>query len=103
MTRMLLIACLAAALPVAAEDMKPNQEPAPSPSEMRAARGQDRPQGQAPEDRTPSPSDLATERPRIDGDRPTDAIQDPRNAAAGGSAAYQSIREDNRGQPLPSR
>jgi hypothetical protein len=29
-------------------------------------------------------------------------MQDPR-AATGGSAAYQSSREDNRGQPLPSR
>ena len=99
MTRMLLIACLAAALPAAAEDMKPNQEPVPSPSEMRASRGQDRPQGQAPEDRTPSPSDLATERPRIDGDRPTDAIQDPRNAAAGGSAG-RPLPENHRGEPI---
>ena len=100
MTRMLLIACLAAALPALAEDMKPNQEPVPSPSEMRASRGQDRPQGQAPEDRTPSPSDLATERPRIDGDRPTYAIQDPRNAAPGGSAP---IPENNRGEPILTR
>ena len=99
MTRMLLIACLAAALPAAAEDMKPNQEPVPSPSEMRASRGQDRPQGQAPEDRTPSPADIATERPRIDGDRPSDAIQDPRNAAAGGSAG-KPRPENNRGEPI---
>jgi len=99
MRRMLLIACLAAALPAAGEDMKPNQEPVLSPSEMRANRGQDRPQGQAPEDRTPSPSDLATERPRIDGDRPTDAIQDPRSAAAGGSAG-KPLPENHRGEPI---
>jgi len=99
MTRLLLIACLAAALPAAGEEMKPNQEPAPSPSEMRANRSQDRPQGQAPEARTPSPSDLATERPRIDGDRPSDAIQDPRNAAAGGS---RPILENPRGEPIPA-
>ena|SRR5947208_12845202 len=102
MKRLLMIVALAAALPAAAEEMKPNQPPAPSPSDLRGATGEDRPQGQAREARTPSPSDLATERPRVDGDRPTSAIQDPR-AATGGSAAYQSIREDNRGQPLPSR
>jgi len=99
MTRTMLTICLMAALPLAAQDMKPNQEPVPSPSDLRANRGQDRPQGQAPEDRTPSPSDLATERPRIDGDRPTDAIQDPRNAAAGGSAG-QPLPENHRGEPI---
>ena len=73
------------------QGMQPNKDPVPSPSDMRAERGQDRPDGQAPEDRTPSPSDLATERPRIDGDRPTSSIQDPRNASAGGTR-----------QPLPA-
>ena len=95
MRRMLLIAWLAAALPVAAEDMKPNKDPVPSPSDIRASRGQDRPQGQAPEDRTPSPSDLAVEQPRADGDRPTDAI--PSNPAAG---ATQPTPQNNRGEPL---
>jgi hypothetical protein len=98
MRRTLLIACLAAALPAAGEEMKPNKEPVPSPSEIRANRGEDRPQGQAPEARTPSPSDLATERPRVDGDRPTSSIQDPRNAATGGS---RPIPENTRGEPIP--
>ena len=78
-----LLLILAVALPAAAQDMKPNKDPVPSPSEMRAASGEDRPQGQAREARTPSPSDLATETPRVDGDRPTSAIQDPRNAGTG--------------------
>jgi hypothetical protein len=95
MRRLLLIAWLAAALPAAAEDMKPNKDPVPSPSDIRASRGQDRPQGQAPEDRTPSPSDLAVEQPRVDGDRPTDAM--PSNPAAGGT---QPILENNRGEPI---
>src|SRR3982751_443355 len=102
MRHVMLIVVFAAAFGAAAQDMRPNKDPVPSPSDLRGATGEDRPQGQAREARTPSPSDLATERPRIDGDRPTSAIQDPR-AATGGSAAYQSIREDNRGQPLPSR
>jgi hypothetical protein len=96
MQRTLLMLCLTAALPLAAQEMKPNREPVPSPSDMRASRGQDRPQGQAPEARTPSPSDLATERPRIDGDRPTSEIQDPRNAATGAS---QPLPQNNRGEP----
>ena len=96
MKRTLLIICLAAALPAMAQDMKPNKEPVPSPSEIRAQRGEDRPQGQAPEARTPSPSDLAVERARADGDRQTDAI--PASAAAGGT---QPIPENNRGEPLP--
>ena len=83
------------ALPLHAEDMKPNKEPVPSPSDIRTQRGEDRPQGQAPEDRTPSPSDLAVEQPNVDGDRPTDSI--PRSAAAGGT---QPIPEDNRGEPI---
>ena len=59
------------ALPLYAEDMKPNKEP------------------------VPSPSDLAVEQPRVDGDRPTDAI--PRNPAAGGT---RPIPENNRGEPI---
>jgi len=66
-----------------AQDMKPNKDPVPAPSDMRAATGEDRPQGQAREARTPSPSDLATEAPRVDGDRRTSAMQDPRNAGTG--------------------
>ena len=83
------------ALPALGQGMQPNKDPAPSPSDVRAQRGEDRPQGQAPEDRTPSPSDLAVERPRADGDRQTDAI--PASAAAGGT---QPIPEDNRGEPI---
>ena len=98
MKRLLMIVALAAALPAAAEEMKPNQPPVPSPSDLRGATGEDRPQGQAREDRTPSPSDIATERPGTDGDRPTSQIQDPRNAAAG--ASRQPLPEDNRGQPI---
>jgi hypothetical protein len=97
MKRTLFMICLAVALPAAAQDMKPNKEPVPSPSDIRASRGEDRPQGQAPEDRTPSPSDLAVEEPRADGDRPTDAI--PRSAASG---ATQPIPENNRGEPIPT-
>lgn len=92
----LLIICLVAAFPAMAQDMKPNKEPAPSPSDVRAQRGEDRPQGQAPEARTPSPSDLAVEHPRADGDRQTDAI--PANAAAGST---RPILENNRGEPIP--
>ena len=83
------------ALPVFGQGMQPNKDPAPSPSELRTQRGQDRPQGQAPEDRTPSPSDLAVENPRVDGDRPSDAI--PASAAAGGT---QPIPENHRGEPI---
>ena len=90
MKRILLIAILAAALPAAAEEMKPNKEPVPSPSDIRGATGEDRPQGQAREARTPSPSDLATERPRLDGDRRTSEIPDPRNAGAGGTSPVPS-------------
>lgn len=100
MKRLLLIVALAAALPAAAQEMKPNQPPVPSPSDLRGATGEDRPQGEARENRTPSPSDLATERPRADGDRATSGIQDPRNAATGGSAAGRPSTEDNRGQPI---
>ena len=105
MKRLLLISALSAgvtaALPAAAEDMKPNKDPVPSPSDIRAATGEDRPQGTAREDRTPSPSDLATEAPRIDGDRRSGAMQPPSTAASGGSA--QPIPENNRGEPLPRR
>src|SRR3954469_10516641 len=102
MQRLLFITLIAVALPAAAEDMRPNKEPVPSPSDLRSATGEDRPQGQAREARTPSPSDLATERPRLAGDRRPAPPQDPR-PPPGGSPAYQSIREDNRGQPLPAR
>ena len=95
MRQVLLIVCLMMALPALGEDMKPNKDPVPSPSDIRASRGEDRPQGQAPEDRTPSPSDLAVEQPRVDGDRPTDAI--PRSAATGST---QPILENNRGEPI---
>jgi hypothetical protein len=81
--RRILLLMVAAALPAVAQEMKPNKEPVPSPSDLRAATGEDRPQGQAREARTPSPSDLATETPRVDGDRPTSAIQDPRQAGTG--------------------
>ena len=100
MQRLLLITLMAVSLPTAAQDMRPNKDPVPSPSDLRAATGEDRPQGQAREDRTPSPSDLATERPRTDGDRPTSSIQDPRNASTGGSAP---IPENNRGEPILTR
>lgn len=85
-----LLVALAAALPAAAQDMRPNKDPVPSPSELRSARGEDRPQGQAREARTPSPSDLATERPRVDGDRRTSGLTDPRTAGAGGTAPAPS-------------
>ena len=74
--RMLLMALLALALPAVAQDMQPNKDP------------------------VPSPSDLPAEQPRPDGDRRTSAIQDPRNAAAGGSAAGQPILQNNRGEPI---
>lgn len=83
MRHALLIVALAAAFGASAQDMKPIKDPVPSPSDMRGATGEDRPQGQAREARTPSPSDLATESPRTDGDRPTSAMQDPRNAGTG--------------------
>ncbi|HEY5899414.1 MAG TPA: hypothetical protein VIV54_17740 [Burkholderiales bacterium] len=89
-----------AAFTAAAQGMQPNKDPVPSPSDLRAANGEDRPQGQAREARTPSPSDLAGEAPRIDGDRQTSSIIDPRSAAAGGSAAGQPIPENNRGEPI---
>ena len=84
MKHYLLILALVA-FQAGAEEMKPNKDPVPSPSDMRGATGEDRPQGQAREARTPSPSDLATERPRTDGDRATSELQDPRNAGAGGT------------------
>ena len=81
--RPLFLILALAAFAASAQDMKPNKDPVPSPSDLRGATGEDRPQGQAREARTPSPSDLATEAPRPDGDRPTSAIQDPRNAGTG--------------------
>jgi hypothetical protein len=83
MRHALLIAALAVAFSASAQDMKPIKEPVPSPSDLRGNSGEDRPQGQAREARTPSPSDLATQTPRTDGDRPTSAMQDPRAAGAG--------------------
>jgi hypothetical protein len=102
MKRTLLIATLALALPAAAQvSMPPNKDPVPSPSDIRGATGEDRPQGEAREDRTPSPSDLAAEGvQRVDGDRRTS--DQPRSAAAGGSAG-QPIPLDNRGQPIAPR
>ena len=83
--RLLAVALATASFGAAAEDMRPNKDPIPSPSEMRAARGEDRPQGEAREARTPSPSDLAVEQPRLDGDRWTSGLPQP-SAAAGGTA-----------------
>jgi hypothetical protein len=102
MRRTLLIAILALASPAMAQvTMPPNKDPVPSPSELRAAAGEDRP-GQAREDRTPSPSDLAAEgAQRVDGDRRTSDM--PPSAAAGGSAAGQPVPLDNRGQPITPR
>ena len=104
MKRLLLIAAVAFALPATAQTpMPPNQEPVPSPSDLRGATGEDRPQGQAREDRTPSPSDLAAEgAQRIDGDRRTSDMVPP-SAAAGGSSAGRPILLDNRGQPIAPR
>jgi len=101
MKRYLLVLALAA-FGASAEDMKPNKDPVPSPSDMRAATGEDRPQGQAREARTPSPSDLATEVPRVDGDRPTSAMQDPRNAGTGLTRPAPSP-SDLAAQPPPVR
>jgi len=92
MNQLILIAA-AVAFSASAQDMKPNKDPVPSPSDLRAATGEDRPQGQAREARTPSPSDLATEAPRTDGDRPTSALQDPRSAGAGGTRPAPSPSE----------
>jgi hypothetical protein len=102
MNRLLLIIGLAFALPAAAQTtMPPNQPPVPSPSDLRGATGEDRPQGQAREDRTPSPSDLAIEgAQRVDGDRRTSEMVPPPSAAAGGTSAGQPILLDNRGQPI---
>ena len=98
----LVVLALIAALPAAAQDMKPNKEPVPSPSDLRGASGEDRPQGQAREARTPSPSDLAAERPRIDGDRPTSGILDPRTAGAGATPSAPSP-SDLATPPTPGR
>ena len=80
------LALLGIALSAAAQDMTPNKDPAPSPSDLRAASGEDRADGEAREARTPSPSDLAVERPRVDGDRSTSGLPQARSAAAGGTA-----------------
>jgi hypothetical protein len=91
---------LAASFGAAAQDMRPNKDPVPSPSDLRAERGQDRPGGEAPEARTPSPSDLAVERPRVDGDRPTDTLLDPRSAGAGGTAPVPSPSDLSSGSQI---
>jgi hypothetical protein len=88
--RLFVLALAAVSFTAAAQDMRPNKEPVPSPSDERAARGEDRPQGQAREARTPSPSDLAVERPRLDGDRWSSGLPDARNGGAGGSAPAPS-------------
>ena len=90
MRHLVVIAALAAATGAGAQDMKPNKQPVPSPSDVRAATGEDRPQGEAREARTPSPSDLATEAPRPDGDRRTSAMQEPRNAGTGATRPVPS-------------
>ena len=66
-------------MPALAADMAPIKEPVPSPSDIRKATGEDRP-GEARENRTPSPSDLATEPTGVDGDRTSSRIPDPRDA-----------------------
>ena len=38
MKRLLLVVALAVALPAAAQEMKPNKDPVPSPSDLRGAR-----------------------------------------------------------------
>ena len=103
MNRALLIISLMLALPAVAQTtMPPNKEPVPSPSDLRGATREDRPNGLAREDRTPSPSDLAAEgAQRVDGDRRTSDMVPP-SAAAGGSAA-QPLPLDNRGQPIAPR
>lgn len=84
-----------------AQDMRPNKDPAPSPSDLRAERRQDGPRGEAPEARTPSPSDLAVERPRVDGDlATTSAMPSPRTAGAGGSAPAPSPSELSSGSQI---
>ncbi len=80
------LALLGVAVSAAAQDMAPNKDPVPSPSDLRAARGEDRAEGEAREARTPSPSDLAVERPRLDGDRWTSGLPQAPSAAAGGTA-----------------
>ena len=103
MKYLLLIATFALAFPAMAQvTMPPNKEPVPSPSDLRGATGEDRPQGAAREDRTPSPSDLAVEgAQRVDGDRRTSDMVPP--SAAAGSSAGQPVLLDNRGQPIPPR
>jgi hypothetical protein len=106
MKQVLLILALAAVGSAYGQGMTPNKEPVPSPSDMRAERGQDRPDGQAPEDRTPSPSDLSTERPRAntnaEGDLRSPGIQDPRNSSAGGTGSLPAPEavEGNQQEPM---
>lgn len=95
MKRLLVLSFTAMSFGAAAQDMRPNKDPVPSPSDLRAARGEDRPQGEAREARTPSPSDLAVERPRLDGDRRTSGLPGERNAGAGGTVPAPSPAELN--------
>jgi hypothetical protein len=90
----------AASFAASAQDMRPNKDPVPSPSDLRAARGEDRPQGQAREARTPSPSDLAVERPRLDGDRWSSGLPDARNGGAGGSSPAPSPSDLSSGSQI---
>lgn len=100
MKQLLALALSALSFAAAAQDMRPNKEPVPSPSDERAARGEDRPQGQAREARTPSPSDLAVERPRLDGDRWSSGLPDARNAGPGGSAPAPSPSDLSSGSQI---
>ena len=100
MKRLFVLALAAVSFTAAAQDMRPNKEPVPSPSDERAARGEDRPQGQAREARTPSPSDLAVERPRLDGDRWSSGLPDARNAGPGGSAPAPSPSDLSSGSQI---
>ena len=81
-------------VPVAAQTsqgqgMRPNKEPVASPSDLRAESGEDRPNGEAREDRTPSPSDLAVQRPGVDGDLPMKGTETTRRAGRGTASASE--------------
>ena len=101
-----LIVFILVSTPALAQEMKPNKEPVPSPSDIRADRAQDLSDGQAPENRTPAPSDLSTDRPQANttpsGDLRKPGIQDPRNASAGGTRPLPApdAVEGNQQEPL---